>query len=96
MNRRMGRTHGYALIADVNRLSEGHLAIQVGTLYGALDRLENQGSVRQAGAEVVDGRHRRYFEIKDLGAGMLAAEATRLRQRAAQATTLLTRRTVLG
>jgi len=90
------RKHGYALIAEVHQLSEGQLTMQVGTLYGALERLEKDGWVQQAGSEVVDGRHRRYYEITDTGAGILAAEAARLAQRARKATVLLGRRAAVA
>jgi PadR family transcriptional regulator PadR len=84
--------HGYALITEVKGLSDGRLSLQVGTLYGALDRLAKQGWVRESGTEVVAGRHRRYFAITDAGAAALEEEAERLRARAARATTLLTQR----
>jgi DNA-binding PadR family transcriptional regulator len=84
-----GRKHGYALIAEVNRLSEGRLTLQVGTLYGALERLQQQGWVEQCGTEVVSGRHRRYFEITADGAAALSDETTRLATRAARVATML-------
>lgn len=84
--------HGYALITEVKDLSEGRLSLQVGTLYGALDRLAQQGWVRESGTEIVAGRHRRYFAITDAGAAALEEETERLRARAARATTLLAQR----
>lgn len=87
-----GPKHGYALIAEVNRLSERRLTLQVGTLYGALDRLAQQGWVGEAGTEVVAGRHRRYFAITDQGAAALEEESVRVAARAARATALLTHR----
>lgn len=86
-----GPKHGYALIAEVNQLSDGRLTLQVGTLYGALDRLARQGWVRESGNEVVSGRHRRYFSITDAGAAALEAESARLAARAAHAQVRLTR-----
>lgn len=87
-----GPKHGYALIAEVATLSEGSLSLQVGTLYGALDRLEQQGWVTESGTEVVSGRHRRYFAITDDGVTALENESERLRARATRATVLITRR----
>jgi DNA-binding PadR family transcriptional regulator len=80
-----GRKHGYAVIAEVSTLSDGRLKLRPGTLYAALDRLTEQGLVRTAGEEVVDGRHRRYYEITPAGADTLAAEAARLQANAEQA-----------
>lgn len=87
-----GQKHGYALISEVATLSENRLSLQVGTLYGALDRLAQKGWVSESGTEVVAGRHRRYFVITDKGVTALEVESERLRARAARATTLLTRR----
>ncbi|GAA1539026.1 PadR family transcriptional regulator [Kribbella lupini] len=80
-----GRKHGYAVIAEVATLSDGRLTLRPGTLYAALDRLTEQGLVRPAGEEVVDGRHRRYYEITPSGADTLATEAARLQANAEQA-----------
>jgi DNA-binding PadR family transcriptional regulator len=87
-----GPKHGYALIAEVATLSEGRISLQVGTLYGALERLEREGWVSESGTEVVAGRHRKYFAITDDGVTALENESERLRARAARATALLTRR----
>lgn len=87
-----GPKHGYALITEVSELSRGQLSLQVGTLYGALDRLAQQGWVKESGTEVVAGRHRRYFAITDAGAAALEEETERLRTRAARATALLSQR----
>ena len=87
-----GPKHGYALIAEVASLSDGRLSLQVGTLYGALERLQHEGWVAESGTEVVAGRHRRYFAITDDGATALEAESQRLSARAARATALLGRR----
>lgn len=87
-----GPKHGYALISEVASLSEGRLTLQVGTLYGALERLEQQGWVAESGTEVVAGRHRKYFAITDDGVAALEGESQRLSARAARATALITRR----
>jgi PadR family transcriptional regulator PadR len=87
-----GPKHGYALIVGVADLSDGELHLQVGTLYGALARLEQQGWVSESGTEVVAGRHRRYFAITGDGEAALESESIRLRSRAARATTLLAQR----
>lgn len=74
--------HGYGLIEEVHTLSSGRLKLSIGTLYGALDRLTEEGLVRVSRDEVVSGRLRRYYEINDDGAAALATELSRMRQAA--------------
>jgi len=80
-----GRKHGYALIGEAATLSDGRVKLKVGTLYAALDRLTTEGLVQSAGDEVVEGRHRRYYELTDAGVSRLAAEAARLASNAKRA-----------
>lgn len=72
-----GRKHGYGIIKDAGELSDGRVILKVGTLYAALERLQEDGLVSPAGDEVVNGRNRRYFELTDDGASALAAESDR-------------------
>jgi len=80
-----GPQHGYGIITDVAAISEGDARLRVGTLYSALDRLNIDGLVELDREEVVDGRLRRYYRLTGEGAGVLAAEAARLRSHAATA-----------
>jgi DNA-binding PadR family transcriptional regulator len=84
--------HGYGVIQEVAALSAGRVTLRPGTLYGALDRLVEQGLVVADREEVVDGRLRRYYRLSDEGAGVLATEAQRLTSNAAAATSRLRRR----
>jgi DNA-binding PadR family transcriptional regulator len=84
--------HGYGIIQSVTNLSQGEVTLRPGTLYGALDRLHEQGLVEIDHEEAVDGRLRRYYRLSDSGAGALAAQADRLRRHAAAAETELGRR----
>ncbi|WP_432991399.1 PadR family transcriptional regulator [Dactylosporangium sp. CA-233914] len=77
--------HGYAVIREVERLSDGRVVIPAGTLYAALDRLTGEGLVEPERSEVVEGRHRRYYRLTDGGAAALAADADRQRRNAAAA-----------
>ncbi len=70
--------HGYAIIGEVADLSGGRLALRPGTLYGALDRLADEGLLESDREEVVDGRMRRYYRLTDAGAALLEREAARL------------------
>ncbi|WP_344620725.1 PadR family transcriptional regulator [Dactylosporangium salmoneum] len=80
-----GTLHGYGLIQEVSELSRGEVVLGAGTLYGALDRLAEQGLIAVDRDEAVDGRLRRYYRLTDEGAAALATEAERLRRHAAAA-----------
>jgi PadR family transcriptional regulator, regulatory protein PadR len=75
-----GRLHGYGIIKKVVALSGGEAKLTTGTLYGALDRLSEQGLVELAGEEQVEGRRRRYYRITDDGAEAVRTEAERMRR----------------
>ena len=74
------KLHGYAILAEVRGLSDGRVRLGTGTLYGALERLQDRGCVAAEGEEVVDGRVRRYYRLTDDGRGALASELERREQ----------------
>ena len=80
-----GAQHGYGIMTDVMRISDGRVRLRAGTLYAALDRLKADGLVTSDHDEIVDGRLRRYYRITDTGTEQLAAEVRRLRANAAAA-----------
>ncbi|MDQ1701760.1 MAG: hypothetical protein QOF57_1012 [Frankiaceae bacterium] len=80
------RLHGYGITADVERASAGRVRLRAGTLYGALDRLVDEGHVAPDGDEIVDGRLRRYYVLTQTGRDLLRAEAERMTAQAAEAT----------
>ena len=55
----------------------GRVRLKVGTLYGVLDRLADQGLVELDHEEVQQGRLRRYYRLTEPGSRALAAEAER-------------------
>ncbi|MFE7188771.1 PadR family transcriptional regulator [Kitasatospora sp. NPDC057541] len=77
--------HGYALIQEIDAISGGRVKMRTGTLYGALDRLLQQGLIEVAAEEVVDGRARRTYALTEDGRGALTVEAERLRSVAQEA-----------
>lgn len=77
-----GPKHGYGITQEVAELSDGAVTLRAGTLYGALDRLVEQGFITMDREELVDGRLRRYYRLTDVGAGRLAERARRLRKQA--------------
>ena len=68
-------THGYGVIRAVDALSQGDVVLRPGTLYGALERLAEQGLVEVDREEAVDGRLRRYYRLTDTGAAALATRS---------------------
>ena len=84
--------HGYGITQSVASMSGGRVKLRPGTLYGALDRLVEQGLVAPDREEIVDGRLRRYYRLTDEGAGVLEAEAQRLAGNAKAAMAGLRRR----
>ena len=84
-----GALHGYALVEDVLRLSDGQVRLHTGTLYGVLDRLREAGLVAVDREEIVDNRLRRYYRLTPAGTELLAAEAARMQANAHAAMTRL-------
>ncbi len=72
-----GAKHGYAMVADIERVAGVHLG--PGTLYGALARLQEQGLIMALEAE---GR-RRPYAITASGSAALEQQLTRIESVAA-------------
>ncbi|MDQ8046254.1 MAG: PadR family transcriptional regulator [Solirubrobacteraceae bacterium] len=75
---REGPLHGYAIAARARELSAGRVSLTAGTLYGALDRLVEQGLVEVDREEVVEGRKRRYHRLTEAGGHAVEEELGRL------------------
>jgi DNA-binding PadR family transcriptional regulator len=88
--------HGYGVIEDVLRISEGRVRLRAGTLYAVLDRLRTDGLIEVDREEVVQSRLRRYYRLTGLGARRLTEEAARLRRNADAASTRLRRSGLLA
>lgn len=78
-----GERHGYGIIQDAE--ARGHMIVpDVGTLYRALRRMQDQGLIdaspvrRQAAAAAADDERRNYYRITALGMRVARAEARRL------------------
>ena len=62
--------HGYAVIEELRRRSEGTFDLPESTVYPALHRLEQDKLVTSEWAEV-NGRRRRVYRLTDKGHGAL-------------------------
>jgi DNA-binding PadR family transcriptional regulator len=71
--------HGYGIMQEVKRQSEGKYKLGPGTLYDNLQKLMDQQLVQQIGRKSGDNdTRRRYYRLTSLGRAVLAAEAGRL------------------
>jgi transcriptional regulator len=66
--------HGYAIAQHVERLSEGALKLQQGSLYPALERLQKKGWVTSKWGESPTGRQARYYTITAAGRRQLGEQ----------------------
>src|ERR1700676_4706178 len=71
--------HGYALMKDIEILSDGRVRLSTGTLYGALRRLlEDQWIQRFEQADT--SREKQAYRLTSLGRKQLQRELDRMRQ----------------
>jgi DNA-binding PadR family transcriptional regulator len=72
-----GEKHGYAILKDVATLSDNHLRLSTGTLYGALYRLLDRGLIEQVEADS-GGRGKRAYRLTHSGLEVFDAEVSRM------------------
>jgi len=71
--------HGYAIMQEVQRQSEGKYRLGPGTLYDNLQKMIERRLVEDLGQKAGDeDPRRRYYRLSTLGRGVLAAEIARL------------------
>jgi len=70
-----GPLHGYAVIQEVERRTDGALRLGTGTLYTAVARLAELDLIAEAGRE---DERRRFYRLTPLGRAVLRAETARL------------------
>jgi DNA-binding PadR family transcriptional regulator len=72
--------HGYAILKEIERESEGRIRPGTGTLYAALQRMVDEGLIEEAVAAADDEEdaRRRYYGITALGRQVARAEVGRL------------------
>jgi DNA-binding PadR family transcriptional regulator len=75
-----GQTHGYAILKDVEQLTDGSVRLSTGTLYGIIKRLSSEGLIRESGAVSKDNERRRSYDLTAFGREVARAEAARLEQ----------------
>jgi DNA-binding PadR family transcriptional regulator len=73
--------HGYAIMQEVARLTDGATRLGPGTLYGTIGRLMAAGLIEEADERPdpeLDDERRRYYRLTHLGRRVLSAETSRL------------------
>src|SRR5207253_3667044 len=71
----MGPLHGYRLARRIEQVSENQLALNQGTLYPALLKLEQMGWITSKWGASENNRRARYYAISRAGRKQLKAEA---------------------
>jgi DNA-binding PadR family transcriptional regulator len=74
-----GQTHGYAILKEVQQLTDGEVRLSTGTLYGIIKRLLAEGLVREQRVQD-DVTRRRSYDLTPFGRDVAKAEAARLEQ----------------
>jgi DNA-binding PadR family transcriptional regulator len=75
--------HGYGIIKDVAARSGGAVRLSPGTLYRSVERMLEQGLIREIAskpAKDMDDERRRYYRLTPFGRAVAMAEARRLAQ----------------
>ncbi len=78
-----GDKHGYAILKDVQRSTEGRVQLSTGTLYGIIKRLLNEGMIEQSPRRPAarnDDERRRYYRLTAFGRQVAMAEAERMEE----------------
>jgi DNA-binding PadR family transcriptional regulator len=73
--------HGYAIMQEVERMTDGAVRMGPGTLYGTVKRMIASGLLEEADERPdpsLDDERRRYYRATALGAAVLAAETERM------------------
>jgi DNA-binding PadR family transcriptional regulator len=80
--------HGYALIKDIEKLSDGRVRLSTGTLFGALRRLLENGWIERFEQEDTS-RGKQVYDLTPEGLRQLQSELDRMRQLTRAATARL-------
>ena len=71
----LGRLHGYGIARRIEQVAEGSLALNQGTIYPALLRLEQRGWIASEWGSSENNRRARFYSITPAGVSQLAAES---------------------
>ena len=78
-----GEQHGYGIMQEVLQRTGGKVRLWPATLYGAIQRLMEEGLIEESAGRPRPGQddaRRRYYCLTRLGRSVLAAESRRLEE----------------
>ena len=84
-----GPANGYEIARAIERLSDDVLAVDHGSLYPALHRLERSGVIAAKWETSATNRRARYYRLTPAGRKRLAVERSRWEQMAAAVTRVM-------
>jgi len=70
----MGRLHGFGIARRIEQIADGAFALNQGTIYPALLRLEQKGWIESEWGTSENNRRARFYTITRAGKKQLAAE----------------------
>lgn len=76
-----GEKHGYAIMQEVAKRSQGKVRLGPGTLYGSIKRMLSEGLIVESDERPdprLDDERRRYYRLTEFGQRVAEAEAERL------------------
>ena len=75
----LGPLHGYGILLRIEQISGDRLAIQQGSLYPALYRLERQGWIASEWGESENNRRAKFYQLTAAGRKQLKVETEKWR-----------------
>ncbi len=78
-----GEKHGYAIMREVGRMTDGEVAMGPGTLYGTIKRMLATGLLEETDERPdpeLDDERRRYYRATGYGISVLDVETERLQR----------------
>lgn len=76
-----GDKHGYAILKEVKRRTDGRVSLGPGTLYAVIKRLLHEELIAESDERPdvsLDDERRRYYRLEPFGRAVLGAEAARM------------------
>jgi DNA-binding PadR family transcriptional regulator len=76
-----GEKHGYAIMQEVEAISQGTVNMGPGTLYGSIKRMLKAGLIEETDERPdpdMDRQQRRYYQLSNFGERVLKEESFRL------------------
>ena len=76
----LGPNHGYGVLLRIEQVSKGLLALEQGSLYPALGRLEDRGFIASEWGVSENNRRAKFYNLTKAGVSRLEGESNRWTQ----------------